>query len=129
MPLADPAQRRLYRDLAALLNRLRMGPFANLDRAIEDRFRRFLKRGTRSPCDTLSVTFSWQLPEGADSWALYATEFRLEQRGYPADEPHQDDSPAPTAPGAAHSVDTAVNVVPFPVRRRKAARRTDRPRG
>lgn len=112
MPRADAAERRLYRDLSGLLAELRAGPFADLERAIEERFRRYLGDARRSPGDTLSVTFSWQLPEGADSWALYGTEFQIEMRGNPAGE-----QPEAAAGNAAD------NVIPFPAPPRERARR------
>lgn len=108
MPRASGAERRLYRDLSGLLHGLRAGSFADLERAIEERFRRYLGDARRSPGDTLSVTFSWQLPEGADSWALYGTEFQIEARGGPAGD----------EPAAASG-----NVIPFPTRPHEQSRR------
>jgi hypothetical protein len=98
------ADRRLYRDLAKLLRTGRGRPLCDLEREIEERFRRHLATEPLSPADTLCVTLSWQFPEGGSSWALYTTEFRVETRGLPV-------SP---------SGSEAANVVPFPGRRRAA---------
>ncbi|MCU0838882.1 MAG: hypothetical protein MUE49_09195 [Rhodospirillales bacterium] len=116
MPRVKGAERRLYRDLSGLLAALRARPLAEVEAAIEARFRRYLGDPAHSPVDTLSVTLSWQLPEGAESWALYETEFRVEARAHPA---------GGAAPAPATAV-AAGNVIPFPASSAADRRRRQR---
>lgn len=118
MPRANGTERRLYRDLSGLISTLRSRPFADLEQAIEAQFRRYLGDKRRSPGDTLALTLSWQLPEGAELWALYGTEFRIEARGVV--DPLAD--PEPDAGTVSDEVAAGAKVIAFPNRPREPSR-------
>lgn len=102
--MADGArgERRLYRDLSRLLANVRDRPFGEVEDAIEARFRRYLREAGAGGGGTLAVTLRWHLPEGAASFALYATHLEVEGVG-----------PAPVKDGRREG-----NVIAFPRRQR-----------
>lgn len=82
-----PAERALFSDLTRLLLSMRDASYADVEAKIEDRFRSFVRQQTKDPVADdiggLQITFTWTLPEGADDWAVYATEYKT----VPADPP------------------------------------------
>lgn len=102
---APPPERTLFAELARLLHEMQSAPWAQVEAAIEDRFRNFLRLSDRAPGDgaALEITLTWGLPEGPDSWAYYAAHYRTVA--------------APGVIGAsgnAAAAEAADNVVPFP---------------
>jgi hypothetical protein len=75
-----PAERVLFSDLTQLFSSMRNAPFADLEACIEDRFRSFVRsQAAAEPSGnvaSLQITFTWTLPDGADDWAVYATEYK-----------------------------------------------------
>lgn len=74
-----PAERVLFSDLTQLLLSLRDARFADVEASIEDRFRAFVRaQSGESGGDvaSLQIAFTWTLPNGADDWAVYMTEYK-----------------------------------------------------
>lgn len=75
------AERALFSDLTRLLLSMRDAPYCEVEACIEDRFRNFLrhqaaKEEVVEEVGALQITFTWTLPDGADDWAVYATEYK-----------------------------------------------------
>jgi hypothetical protein len=75
-----PAERLLFSDLTRLFLSMRDAHFADLEACIEDRFRCFVRAQAAgdpsSDVASLQITLTWTLPDGADDWAVYATEYK-----------------------------------------------------
>lgn len=76
----SPSERILFADLTRLLLSMRDASYADVEAKIEERFRGFV-RGQVASRETeeiggLQITFTWTLPDGADDWAVYATEYK-----------------------------------------------------
>ncbi len=74
-----PAERVLFSDLTQLLLSLRDARFADVEASIEDRFRAFVRAQSGQPggdVASLQIAFTWTLPNGADDWAVYMTEYK-----------------------------------------------------
>ncbi len=73
------AERALYTDLTRLLLAMRNAPHGEVEAAIEERFRSFVRAQTAAggctPAGELQITFTWTLPEGPDDWAVYGTQY------------------------------------------------------
>lgn len=76
MDHANPAERALFSDLTRLLMSMKDAPHAQVEASIEERFREFVRAHPNRDVGTLQITFSWTLPEGAEDWAIYGTEYR-----------------------------------------------------
>jgi hypothetical protein len=102
---ATPSERALFSELTRLLQEMQTAPFAQLEAAIEDRFRSFLRLSGTDPEQggALEITLTWGLPEGPDSWAYYAASYRT-----------VDAAGVSGAPGSGDDDGAADNVVPFP---------------
>lgn len=74
------AERALFADLTRLLLAMRDSSQGDVEACIEERFRNFLRaqaaQGTADEVRGLQITFTWTLPEGADDWAVYSTEYK-----------------------------------------------------
>lgn len=97
-----PPERALFAELTRLLQEMQTASLAQVETAIEDRFRNFLRMNEagRERGGSLEITLTWGLPEGADSWAYYTASYRTIDA--------EDFTPCT---GDSESVD---NVVPFP---------------
>jgi hypothetical protein len=75
-----PAERVLFSDLTRLFSSMRDAAFADLEACIEDRFRCFVRteaaEDPNADVASLQITLTWTLPDGADDWAVYATEYK-----------------------------------------------------
>lgn len=73
------AESALFADLTRLLLAMRSASHGDVEAAIEERFRSFVRaqaaEGVAAPAGELQVTFTWTLPEGPDDWAVYGTEY------------------------------------------------------
>jgi hypothetical protein len=76
MDHVSPAERALYSDLTRLLMSMKDAAYAEVEALIEERFRAFLRELPGREAGTLQITLSWTLPEGADDWAIYRTEYK-----------------------------------------------------
>ena len=76
MDHANPAERALFSDLTRLLMSMKDAPHAQVEASIEERFRAFVRAHPKRDVGTLQITLSWTLPEGAEDWAIYGTEYR-----------------------------------------------------
>jgi hypothetical protein len=76
-------ERALFSDLTRLFMAMRDAPFAQLEAQVEERVREFVRAHPEQRVGGLQITFSWALPDGADDWAVYGTEYRT----LPASEP------------------------------------------
>ena len=76
MDHANPAERALFSDLTRLLMSMKDAPHAQVEASIEERFRAFVRAHPNRDVGTLQITLSWTLPEGAEDWAIYGTEYR-----------------------------------------------------
>jgi hypothetical protein len=76
----SPAERVLFADLTRLLLSMRDASYAEVEAKIEDRFRGFVREQAAGRAAEevggLQITFTWTLPDGADDWAVYATEYK-----------------------------------------------------
>jgi hypothetical protein len=77
----DLAERALFADLTQLLLSMREATHGELEAVIEERFRKFVRaRATEAggyAAGGLQITFTWTLPDGADDWAVYGTEYKV----------------------------------------------------
>ena len=72
------AERALFTDLTRLLLAMRDATHGDVEDAIEERFRSFVRAQTeegRTPAGELQITFTWTLPDGPDDWAVYGTQY------------------------------------------------------
>lgn len=73
------AERALFADLTRLLLAMRNDPHGDVETAIEERFRSFVRaqaaQGGCTPAGELQITFTWTLPDGPDDWAVYGTQY------------------------------------------------------
>jgi hypothetical protein len=76
MDHVSPAERALYSDLTRLLMSMKDTAYAQVEALIEERFRAFLRELPGREAGTLQITLSWTLPEGADDWAIYRTDYK-----------------------------------------------------
>jgi hypothetical protein len=74
MAYSKSAEQHLYSDLTRLLTKLRNEPLATVESVIEERFRAYIRAGGTNG-NKLQITLTWALPEGAESWPLYGTEY------------------------------------------------------
>lgn len=74
MAYSKSAEQHLYSDLTRLLTKLRNEPLATVESVVEERFRAYLRAGGTNG-NKLQITLTWALPEGAESWPLYGTEY------------------------------------------------------
>lgn len=74
------AERTLFADLTRLLLAMRGSSQGDVEACIEERFRNFVRAqaatGAGDEVSGLQITFTWTLPEGADDWAVYSTEYK-----------------------------------------------------
>lgn len=77
LAVPTPDERRLYVDLTRLFADMKDTSLMTFYDAIEARYRRYLS-SSRHPKGSaeLRITLTWCLPEGADGFALYRTEYR-----------------------------------------------------
>jgi hypothetical protein len=76
MDHANPAERALFSDLTRLFMATKDAPQAQVEAMIEERFRAFVRAHPDCEVDTLQITLSWTLPDGADDWAIYRTDYK-----------------------------------------------------
>jgi hypothetical protein len=75
MTHTSPAERTLFSDLTRLFMMMRDAPYTQMEAMIEERFREFA-RAHPDKAGGLQITLSWTLPDGADDWAVYGTEYK-----------------------------------------------------
>lgn len=99
---ATPPERAFFSELTRLLQEMQTASFIQVEAAIEERFRNFLRANAcgRDRGGALQITLTWGLPEGPESWAYYAASYRTV------------DAAEVSEPG--DDVGVADNVVPFP---------------
>lgn len=76
MTSPSPAERNLFADLARLLMSMQSASHGEVEASIEARFREFVRSRAAPDVGGLQITFTWTLPEGADDWAIYRTDYR-----------------------------------------------------
>jgi len=114
MSNAKSEEQRLYADLTRLMTKLRNEPLATVESVIEERFRAYIRAGKDAP-NKLQITMTWALPEGADAWAMYGTEYHLAAA----------ETLVPAPPPVAEMRPSENAVIPFPAARPHGGR-TDR---
>jgi hypothetical protein len=72
----SPAERALFSDLTRLFMMMRDAPYTQVEAMIEERFREFARAHPDQKVGGLQITLSWTLPDGADDWAFYGTEYK-----------------------------------------------------
>lgn len=118
-----PAERTLYADLSQLLMASRNLPQGEVDAHIEEIVRDFMRSNPELGVGGLQITFTWRMPEGADEWAVYATEYRT----LPAEQPEPLRAiaggpakvlafPAPSSSDRGGTQSGSAQVIPFPRR-------------
>lgn len=105
MTAPNRTERDLYQDLTATVMSMKDAPFAAVQAAIEQRFRRYLLAERQPGARALQITWTCSLPEGPDSFAVYRTEYQTVA----------DDHPAARI-ARPHPACAAANVIPFPGR-------------
>jgi len=83
MTSPSPAEREFFSELTRMFMSMRDAPHGELEASIEERFREFIRSRAEPGVGGLQITFTWTLPEGADDWAIYRTDYRT----IPADPP------------------------------------------
>jgi hypothetical protein len=76
MTHTSPAERTLFSDLTRLFMMMRDAPYTQMEAMIEERFREFARAHPDHKAGGLQITLSWTLPDGADDWAVYGTEYK-----------------------------------------------------
>src|SRR5512147_1916572 len=76
MDHASSAERALFSDLTRLFMSMKDASHAEVEASVENRFRSFVRTHPERRVATLQITLSWTLPEGADDWAIYRTDYR-----------------------------------------------------
>lgn len=76
MTHASPAERTLFSDLTRLFMMMRDAPYTQMEAMIEERLREFARTHPDQNVGGLQITLSWTLPDGADDWAIYGTEYK-----------------------------------------------------
>jgi hypothetical protein len=71
-----PAERTLYGELTRMLIGNRHRPQAEVEAGIEKLLRDYVRRNPELGVGGLQITLTWRLPEGADDWAVYGTEYQ-----------------------------------------------------
>lgn len=69
---------RFFADLTRLLMERKHLSHEQVDAEIEDRFREFVRTPAGNGRRTLRITTTWTLPEGAESWPIYETRYRVD---------------------------------------------------
>ena len=105
MTAPNRTERDLYQDLTATVMSMKDAPFAAVQAAIEQRFRRYLLAERQPGARALQITWTCSLPEGPESFAVYRTEYHTVADDHPAARIAR---PAPVC--------AAANVIPFPGR-------------
>ena len=55
---------------------MRDAPYTQMEAMIEERLREFARAHPEHKVGGLQITLSWTLPDGADDWAIYGTEYK-----------------------------------------------------
>ena len=76
MTISTPAERELFSDLTRLFMAMRHVTYAELEQKIEKRFRDFARLNPNQNVGGLQISLTIKLPDGADDWALYGTEYQ-----------------------------------------------------
>lgn len=76
MTRATLAESALFKDLTRLFMNMKNAPLAELEAAIEERFRRFVRSDAGRGVNELEITLTVTLPEGPGAWAIYGTAYR-----------------------------------------------------
>lgn len=76
MAISTPAERELFSDLTRLFMAMRHATYAVLEQKIEKRFRDFARLNPNQNVGGLQISLTIKLPDGADDWALYRTEYQ-----------------------------------------------------
>ena len=106
MTRATVAESALFKDLTRLFMTMKNSPLAELEAAIEERFRRFVRSDAGRGVNELEITLTVTLPEGPGAWAIYGTAYRTIP-GEPA-----------VADVASERGRASAEVIPFPERTR-----------
>jgi hypothetical protein len=77
MTAPDPGERDMFADLTRTLMEMKDAAHSAVQAAIEERFRRFVADSGTPAGASLQVTWTCSLPEGAASFAIYRTEYRM----------------------------------------------------
>lgn len=72
---SSPAERTLFIDLTRLFMSMKDATHAQLEAMIEQRFREFVRAHPDHGAAGLKITLTWNLPDGADDWAIYSAEY------------------------------------------------------
>jgi len=116
----SPAERALFSDLTRILMAMRDAPHAALEARVEERFRDFVRKSTLGQPESLQITLTWSLPEGAEEWAVYGTEYKV----LPAEAPLRRqavggasaDADLPASSASDASPRPSAEIIAFPVR-------------
>lgn len=117
------AERMLYTKLSQLLMASRNTSQGEVEARIEEIVRDFMRNNPELGVDGLQITFTWRMPEGADEWAVYATEYQT----LPAEQPEPLRAiaggpaevltfPTPSSSDRGGTHTGAAQVIPFPNR-------------
>ena len=84
MAIFAPAERKLFSDLTRLFMAMRHATYAELEQKIEKRFRDFARLNPNQNVGGLQISLTIKLPDGADDWALYRTDYQTPPVEQPA---------------------------------------------
>jgi len=65
-----PQESNLFTDLTRIFMKMRASPYAEVEQAIEDRFRQFMRSNAGRDARGLQITLAWTMADGADDWAI-----------------------------------------------------------
>ncbi|MGF1640936.1 MAG: hypothetical protein ACFCUO_08305 [Rhodospirillales bacterium] len=65
-----PQESTLFADLTRIFMTMRSESYAEVEQAIEDRFRRFLRSPAGRDARGLQITLAWTMADGADDLAI-----------------------------------------------------------
>ncbi len=65
-----PQESTLYTDLTRIFMEMRDLPYGEVEQAVEERFRQFMRSNAGRDARGLQITLAWTMADGADDWAI-----------------------------------------------------------
>lgn len=76
MEAPTDTERSLYSDLNWIFMGMKDASYVEVEAAVEQRLRKFMRSGAGCDARGLQITLTWALPDGPEDWALHATAYK-----------------------------------------------------
>ena len=76
MEAPNDTKRALYSDLNWIFMGMKDASYIEVEAAVEQRLRKFMRSGAGCDVRGLQITLTWALPDGPEDWALQATAYK-----------------------------------------------------